>query len=286
MKITWLIIICVCIAIYFFYRLNYHKRQRRLIKENKHSIKLKTKARLYKNEPRGWFIFERGDIRHYEENPAPIFNILDFDLTEGEVFIPEIDKQNVHDSTVQKFVRNGFHDTPDAETAKNESSFVGDIKRWYDDVDINIVLNKIVSRNSIISNLNGKSELQVLATVWKHTESDDEGMRDYLGVQIRDCIEDDNVVCPTGVVTRLVSSMYINNPELLPKTKQMIDQEMMQTASTLRTELETSEEYTSLEEDQKREMFKDQLIEILNENYRNVLTKKEIRDHISWIDYI
>lgn len=284
MIIIWSIVLLI--IAYFFYRLTYHKRQRRLFKENKHSIKLKTKTSLYKNSPTVDVIFEQADIRHYEETPTPIFNMMDFDLTEGEVLIPEIDNQNVHDSTVQQCIRNGFHDVPDLGTTKDDSSCIGDIKRWYDDIEINVVLNKIQSRNGTLSNLNGKSELQVLSTVWEHTEGN-ENMREYLGTMLRDCLENDNVVCPTGVANRVVSVTSINTPELMPKTREIIDQEMMQSAATLRNELESDPKYNSLCEDEQKVIFKEKLLENLDENYINVFSKKQIRQYITpWIDHI
>ena len=285
MIIIWSIVFLLVVA-YFFYRLTYHKHQRRLIKENKHSIKLKTKTSLYKNSPPVDVIFEQDDLRHYEQTPSPMFNMMDFDLTEEEVLIPEIDNQNVHDSTVQQYIRNGFHNIPDSGTTKDDSSCIGDIKRWYDNVEINVVLNKIQSRNGTISNLNGKSELQVLATVWEQSEGN-ENMREYLGVQLRDCLENDNVVCPTGIVNRVVSSLNINNPELMPKTRGIIDQEMMQSASVLRDELELDDVYNSSCENEQKVIFKERLLENLDENYINVFSKKQIREYISpWIDHV
>ena len=247
---------------------------------------MKTKTSLYKNSPSVDVIFEQADIRHYEETPTPIFNMMDFDLTEEEVLIPEIDNQNVHDSVTQQYIRNDFHNIPDSGTTKDDSSCIGDIKRWYDDTEINVVLNKIQSRNGTISNLNGKSELQVLATVWKQSEGD-ENTREYLGTMLCDCLENGNVVCPTGVVNRIVSATSINDPELMPKTREIIDQEMMQSAATLRDELELDDSYNSLCEDEQRMLFKERLLGILDENYINVFSKKQIRQYISqWIDHV
>lgn len=161
-----------------------------------------------------------------------------------------------------------------------------EIKEYYKDDNINNIIDFIKKRNSPITNLQGKTEVQVLQNAWGLAKTN-ENIKDYLRSQLLECLEVGAIVCPTGVVNRIVSSCYIESPELLPRTKNQIDQEMMQTAANVRDNLEKQDNYIQLPEEEKHLIFKKDFIERLKKDYKEILEEEEIIERISpWLDHV
>lgn len=277
--IVCVIFIMLCL-LYAIYVSTFPKR----IDEPKGLLKLKIKPCLYDDTPQKELVFEKQDITYYTEQPTFVLNYNDFDLQELTVEIPEIDTQNVHDTFVQKSTRKSFSEINSKDSSSEEiqdtiREMIIESKSYDDSETIEKVITNIQKRNSNITNLES-TELQVLCSVWEAAKKD-QCIKDYLMIQIKDCVSEySGIVCPTGVVTRLTSTLFINDPSKFPKTKEIINQEMLGSAAKLRADLEKTGEYTSQE-------FSCQLQSKLEEDYQSILSPEEITDMTrEWIHHL
>lgn len=228
------------------------------------------------------------DLRNYERDqqeantPTPILN---------RVLETGVDTQNVHDIGVNRYIRNIFRDIPII--YDSYGNVVKEIKEYIKNHDmenekytnIEFVLDKISKRNSTIHNLNGR-ELDILATIWDKAKSND-NIRDMLFTQILDTKKSDcdYIYCPTGFVNRISTALVVETPELYPKTNDAINSEMMQTASNIRTRLESDPVYMASTDDKQLGIFKTEFYKKIESDYEGILDKKQI-DHMvnPWID--
>lgn len=171
--------------------------------------------------------------------------------------------QNVHDTFVQESIKKAQKNIyPGSE------NYINEIQEAFKDDKINNVLKKIQRRDAYISNVN-KTETGIIRDTWSIVKND-ENLKEEFKNQLLDCI-DGNLVCGTGVVTRITSSLFINNPQEMPKTKEMINQEILGKFSKL---------YTG---DEDKQVIKQQ---ILND-YTEESMKKKVNNLIDeWIDHV
>lgn len=187
------------------------------------------------------------------------------------------DTQSVHDTMVQRSVRKIFSESKNNDNDNNEiiSEIINESKDHKDFLKIKKTIEKIKSRNSNVTNID-RTEMQVLIDIWEKAKKDD-NIKNFLFTQLSDCVENGDVVCPTGISTRLAMSLVLNNPENFPKTDEMINMEMMNTASKMQNEYS----------DQDNEAFKKELISKYIKDYKGILTEQEINDRIEpWINHI
>lgn len=276
---------------YFVYK-NYNSYL--VIPENKETFKFTVKPGLfdddnYVNE----MLFEPADLDYYEYNPLPlpeqiIFPDINNELAPQEVYVPNIDLQNVHDTTINKYIRKLF----DGINIYENTDVVKEIKESIKTLEpdkkeiITKVLNDVKKRNGTITNLNGVSELAVLTSVWNSSKADD-NIKDMLFQQIQDTYENGYTLCPTGFVNRISTALVINKIEDFPKTKPLIRDEMFNTAANIRTELEKDNDYNTLTENEQSIELKNKLLTKYQEDYKGILEQTEIDDMTKdWIDSI
>jgi hypothetical protein len=195
-----------------------------------------------------------------------------------------LDSQTIHDTYVQKKITNEYKgqgqvNKPSA--IQLEDSIEEFIKNKNLRNDKNIskikgIISKIKNRNSYVSNISDY-EYNVLENTWNKA-GDDTLIKEEIINQLEDCIDNGGMLyCPTGVCTRIIQSKFIKNPQEYPKTKELINQEMLNIASKFQ------EDNPNLSD----EDFKEKLIEKYCEEYKNLMTKKQIKEQIAdWIDYI
>jgi len=215
--------------------------------------------------------------------PNVIVNdINNFNLTEFEDEI--IDNQTVHDSYVQKATKNMYNQekkirnlnqTNDLDVKAEISEFIQKHNLGHKD-NVNSIIDKIKSRNSFITNFDDY-EYNILCKTW-HNNIQNHNIKAEIVNQLLDCTEKNgSLYCPTGVATRILESLYIENPEKYPKTKEIINQEMLNIASKYKQENENLDD----------KEFKTKLIEHYTQLYDGLMTSEEIKDNIKdWIDYI
>ena len=305
---TIITIILIGLILLFVFLGSKHRGQLQL---NEKTLKCKLKPSLFEQEHiDDEFLFEPADIEFYNNTPIHLYDQIQFnnidglgeignyDLNENEngngidqptVEINQVDTQNVHDATVNKYIRNIFSNFG---VQNDNAQVINEIKGSMSHLSnekkqkINQVLNKIQLRNANISNLGDIHELAVLNTVWQNAKTNN-NIKDMMFQQLVDSIENDNVVCPTGIVNRLTTALAVETPEILPKTKSQLNEEIFNKAILVRHELETDENYNELDEPSQKAEFKNTLVNRLENDYTGILTKDEINENIKdWIDYI
>ncbi len=252
-------------------------KPKEIIHEPFGTIVLNTKSTQSKTKgPQDQLLFEPVDIPYYQTQPTWIPNYLDFDFDEGEVFVYNPDSQNVHDTIVQRSVRSKYKEIEstntngDAITAIKGMSFPAKSRR-----KIMAVLNTIGSRNTSVINLDNKTENQILNQVWSQVKGTNREKE--LFIQLEDCYEHGKTVCTTGVATRLISVLYLDDPENFPRTKGTLRQEMLSKAATLRNQ----------HPDEDDNEFKKRLISTFEKDYAGILTSEEVQIEVSdWIDHV
>lgn len=218
-------------------------------------------------------------------------NVLDdiynyeLDDENTEILLPHYltdDKQNIHDSFVQKQSKNGY-DNLEKNKNMNISVLKNEIKKYIENNKVFCeikkqkilnIIDKIYSRNNNISNYSD-TEYSILCNVWNN---DNDLVKLQLLKQLDECLDEfGNLYCPTGVSTRIIESLYIENPENYPKPKEIINQEILHKSSILR------KKYPDLSTNE----FKMILIESLYSDYNQIMSKEDISKNISeWIEYI
>lgn len=290
---TVILIILVLIVIitisYLIY--SYYKERYTVIKAPKKMIELKPSASLFKESPVENVLFEPVDIIYYQDQPQNLIDYINFDLTEGTVDIPNVDSQNIHDTIVQNGIRKiwstFFGDTPvNNDPAHIKSTFKEIKKAAGDDTDVISVLDTIKKRNDKIVNLGDTDEMNVLVNVWDYIKDNVES-KSFLLENLKEAFENGKTVCPTGTVSRIVSTLALDEPERFPKTKEIIHNEMMNTAAKMRSDLLTDNTFVDLSEDQQTSQFKDSLISKFTDDYSGILTPENIHVYTKdWIDYV
>lgn len=293
-KIIIFVIIFILISFllgYFVYK-NYNSYL--VISENKETFKFTVKPGLFDDENYvNEMLFEPADLDYYEYNPLPlpeqiIFPDINNELAPQEVYVPNIDLQNVHDTTINKYIRklfDGINIYENGDVVKEIKESIKTLEPSKQEI-ITKVLNDVSKRNGIITNLNGVSELAVLTSVWNASKADD-NIKDMLFQQIQDTYENGYTLCTTGFVNRISTALVINKIENFPKTKGIIRDEMFNTAANVRTELEKDELYNTLTENEQSIELKNKLLTKYQEDYKGILETTEIDDMTKdWIDSI
>lgn len=268
----------------------YHQYKKSvIIPENKKTIKFILNPNLFEENLDTQLLFEPEDLEYYKETFVPLHEQIVFQQETAEaparVEIPEVDRQNVHESFVNKYIRKIYDNCT---KVKYTSNVIDEIKNVSGNNErINKVLNELNKRNANITNLGDTSELDVLSSIWNAAKSND-NIKDMFLIQLSDSInEHGDIVCPTGVVNRLSTALIVENPESFPKTKAMINDEILQTASNIRNELEKNIDYNELNDESQNIEFKAKLIEKITSDYQGIIDVPELQKIVEpWIDSI
>lgn len=272
-----IIFLVLIVTGYLFFK--YFKREKFALKK----LSKKTKEFVL-NDTNETLVFDKNDILYYKRTPIVTRStpIIKFPVTPNEtgtvIIYNEPENQNVHDSIVNRYVKTLYSGI------ENDSKY--DIRDTIKEIEdfskekgvfdkITPVLQKIVSRNSTITNLDDTNEINVLSSVWNLAKNN-ENIKEYLLTQLEDCVENKYVVCPTGVVNRIVSSLAVNSPENFPKTQNIIKEEILNTTAHLRNELENDTAFTMLNDIEQKTFFTEKLLDKLYDDYSNIYDKEQI----------
>lgn len=229
---------------------------------------------------------EYSDLQHYINTRKEFENrksIVDFIIEPTVVIgdnqiateIPEIinhhintDVQNVHDNTIQKNIKGAYSEILQTQQNFDKEDILVYIKDEERREKISQILDKILQRNSYVTNLNS-NEVDVIKNVWFNG---DENVKTQTILEILDCVDNQGVLyCPTGVTSRIASALYVNNPDKFPKTKEILNQEVMTTFGKHFREIPD------------KELSKEKTIN----DYYKVYDRETISSLIDeWIDYI
>jgi hypothetical protein len=202
-----------------------------------------------------------------------------------------MDTQNVHDTTIQKITKNKYSDLK----KNGGSGSNGSIDSYINSSDLSNekkqtllkTVQKIKRRNSNLTNFGGDSEFNILINTWNNSN---DTVKDQILNELFDCNSTTifgDLYCPTGVATRIVNASFIENPESMPKTTGIIHEEMMNSASNIRNELEKDGKYQELSDKEASSKLKNTILEKYSSDYKNIFTKDEINDMTKdWIDLL
>lgn len=170
----------------------------------------------------------RKSIRDTILDPIVTIENIQFDAEIPEIINHHMntDVQNVHDNTVQKNIKGAYSEILQTQQNFDKEEILDYIKDEEKREKISEILDKISKRNSYVTNLNS-NEVGVVKNVWFNG---DENVKNQVINEILDCVDERGVLyCPTGVTSRIASALYINNPDKFPKTKEILNQEVMST---------------------------------------------------------
>ena len=186
------------------------------------------------------------------------------------------DPQSVHDTIIQSATRSKYKEITPNDKEENKEEILNKIINHNpkDEKKIKNIIDQIRKRNSKVTNFNGDTEVDILVNVYSKGN-------DNVKCQVINELLDSSkalglIDCPTGVTTRIVNASFIDNPEDIPKSKTIIQQEMLQNAAHFRNTYEGKDEH-----------FKDALREKYYLDYTGIMSNAEIDDTINeWIDHV
>lgn len=201
------------------------------------------------NRQRNWYEPVR-EIQHIEEIDIP------------EQYLYDEDSQNVHDTLVVNSSKNTYANLTKA--VVDDEFFLEQFQSPHKET-----LLKIKERNSFIRNL-GKHEWDIVKDVWNDGYSKPNVRAQYLK-ELEDCINTkDHLYCATGVVNRILSAVHIDEPEKMPKTKDIFKVEILS-------------RFSALMQDNPKEICK----EIVIKEYTDLLTEDKLNEIIDeWYEFI
>ena len=133
------------------------------------------------------------------------------------------------------------------------------------------------------------SELLILIFNRIYNKYDEDIQKTFLSnliIELNDCVENDNIVCHTGIFNRLINSINLLDIEVNIKTYDFLNEEIMNKCIAIRNELDTNiPDY----DDENNESFKNKIRLEMNRDYVNtkILTQNQLDDILNiWIDHI
>jgi hypothetical protein len=217
-----------------------------------------------------------------EEDYGPIYDFL-IEYFDDNVAQIRADSQNIHDTTVQDTIKSEYNkikEENEGSTRCIDDEIIGRASTIQEQDKVRKIINMIKTRNGYVSNINAR-EYDVLHDTWN---SSDELQKEQVVKELVDSltIEDDTkIYCPTGVVSRIISSKFITDPENFPKPSSVYRQEMIDKASKV------SIDYYKNENEEQESGYKELLLKTLEQDYSGILSKEQIYEYTKdWIDSI
>lgn len=238
-----------------------YKPQRRKVSEKKNEPKNKTNTNNTNNTTNNYINIELDYTYDFEPIEVQVINRMNFNRLQ--------DTQSVHDTQIQRKLRKDYQDIPYA-TKEKENIYEEIIQNapLHTKMNVEKVLKHVKNSNT---NMSGYDENinTIVENIYKNLKTDDE--KDYFYSSFENCIENGNVVCPTGIVTQLMLVNYLDKMQEYPKTQKQVFEEMLYTASKLRNETDEDEE------------FKQKFKQTIQQNYKNILTDEEMDKNVNEI---
>jgi hypothetical protein len=269
-----------------------------LIPRFKLTIKNLNKISYHPKKIKSDLVITRDDLEYYKKLFIPTFNTrvnrnfieqredpIDHHVIQNIQFQQDYTgSQNVHDSIVQDITVNKFNKLQSYPWQDNN------IIEWCSQKspeklnDLQDVISKISERNSTVSNLGMSKEMDIIETVWKASS---EAVKEQIISELIDCKDTDSIVCPTGVVSRVINADIIENVEKAPKTKQILRDEMMNTAILVRNILENDPDYIGKSDSAQLQMFKNSLVDKYSSDYSGIVSNDIIQKELDeWLGCI
>lgn len=198
-----------------------------------------------------WHLFEKPKMQNQEPTPMFIDRMEDFQEilwnTPQTVTVPEyrIDSQNVHDHAISKitaFNIDKLKDNQDIRNIGQTMEKVTDAILSHDELDANTketALHVLDNLNDSVHSSFDISEKQALSMVWDKIDKNQDlkqNLTETLAKQLASAVENGHVVCSSGKITRIMSTLDgISNEPSRPMWA--IREELANTASKIREDM-------------------------------------------------
>ena len=205
------------------------------------------------------------------------------------------DVQNVHDTSINKTVQHSI------ENIKRDTVITYNFNEIIDMFNtevtkLNLSDNKLSNIKKVINHIRQDTTLSIYNHM-KSSElivlvgnrifnSNDENYKETcinnLALELNDCIENNNVVCHTGVFNRVLNSLNHIDTFVNVKSTNVLNDEMMNKCSLIRSTLdENIDDFDNKLKKKIREELKKDYVDT------NIITQEELNNIINvWIDYI
>ncbi len=200
------------------------------------------------------------EMRRWYESPRNERRLGDIHIP-GQYLVHE-DAQNVHDTLVVNSCQNIYKNIP--KSIVNDHFFLEQFSDKHRDI-----LERIRDRNSFVTRMN-RGEWEVVKDVWTDSQAKPL-VRDQYLKDLDDCLDEEgDLYCATGVVNRIISSSNIEEPEKMPKTKELYNQEIMNKFSLLM-----------------KESTKEEARKQINKEYEGILAEQKLNEIIDeWYEFV
>ncbi len=205
------------------------------------------------------------------------------------------DPQNVHDTSINKTVQHSI------ENIKKDTIITYNFNEIIDMfnteiIKLNLSDNKLSNIKKVINHIRQDTTLSIYNHM-KTSElielvgnrifnSDNDNYKDTcvnnLALELNDCIENNHVVCHTGVFNRVLNSLNHIDTFVNVKSTNVLNDEMMNKCSLIRSTLDETE-------DDFNNKLKQKIREELRKDYvdTNIISQEELNNIVNvWIDYI
>tara|TARA_A100001015_G_scaffold314420_1_gene423828 strand:- start:3040 stop:4359 length:1320 start_codon:yes stop_codon:yes gene_type:complete len=287
------------------------------LKENKlriHNTPIRYETNtIYVNNNQGQLNLEDIGLYDVNENDEEtlVNNIINLNNNQNNIIN---DKQNVHDNGVQRTIHktcNNLKNNTDLHISpeKTKNQIKNLILQEKDEEKLNKLLRVFETIDNASTNpiYNiGLNENETLHLIWNRIQSNTDIekrhlMEENLKNNLLDCIEDDQIVCPTGRANRVIDSLNKIDECVDIKPSWALKKEMLDKTARIREEMikNSSEEdkkklesFDDTEENQEFEKefnnkLKKKIIDTFSIDYNGLMTKEEIMSEVQeWINCI
>ena len=218
--------------------------------------------------------FNPGWLQNYDDDVDELEN--DFENTLIQKVPRQIvtnDTQNVHDHSLQN-IGNTILDILEKNPEKN-TNFYKNLNHLYSHLDETKYPNvkKVCdSYGDLIHSKYDKSEQEVFNLVWSKAQNNTD-MIDMLLDNINSSVENENVVCSTGKIMRMLSTLDVldeETPDLKPEW--VIKDEITQTISKVLKDLSPeNKEYESDDDEHIKTIIKQRIRKKCEKDYKDIL---------------
>lgn len=196
------------------------------------------------------------------------------------------DKQNVHDHTIQDSALRVIYALQNKYN-NNIGTFVDnlhDVLQQHVDKDVIRVCETLTDNIHSKYNL---SEKDIFNMIWTHVKHDPNKVEMFL-TNLKDCIEFDHVVCSTGKIMRMISTLDVIDPDTPDlKPEWMVKEEIATIISNTLQKLTDKErkEYESENDEHIKQVIKDRVLHKCKEDYsaNPTILETYVNDYLQYI---
>lgn len=205
------------------------------------------------------------------------------------------DIQNVHDTTINKTVKHSIENIKKDTQIKHNFNEIIDMFN-IEITKMNLSKNKLDNIKRVINNIrqdttnsiyNKMKSSELIELVGNRIfNSSDKNYKDTcinnLALELNDCIENDHVVCHTGIFNRVLNSLNYIDKNVNVKSTNVLNDEMMNKCSLIRSQLNDNiDDFDNRLKQKIRSELKKDYVDT------NIITQEELNNIINvWIDYI